>query len=1142
MLNSIIPHSKIKKIKSIGRCIGPSMALAIYQIAITKNNPVLVLAEDTQHGEQLKNEISFFNLNNIPIDFFPEWETLPYDRFSPHQDIISNRLRVLSEQKVSNHKIIILPVCSLFNRLPPQSYINSHTLTLNIGDHINYQNMIEELIENGYRKVSQVEEHGEYATRGSLLDIYPMGTNKPIRIEIYDDAIESLRYFNANTQLTKEKLSFVDILPAKEIPLDEKSIKYFRSRYREKFDGNPSKSKLYSDISNGIYHGGVEYFLSLFFTSTAAFFDYFDNDDLILAPNNLDDILTQGWIDIENRYNLNKEDNERSLLKPDEAFFNLDTIQIMLKEFKVINFSHFNLDENRDSFNLKTNAPPPIKIQTKYEKTTDNLEKFLTNFKGRVLFTAESAGRREVIFDYLNDMKLPIQRMSNWREFINSDHKLNVIIAPFNASVISTDDKIAIISEQQLFGEKPKQRNRKFNNKDPETIIKQLTDLTIGAPIVHVVYGIGRYRGLVKLNYSEYIEEFLHLEYADSDKLYVPVHALDLVSRYTGSSPEHAPLHRLGSDQWIKAKKRAVKKIYDVAAELLDIYARRAAKEGYAFNWSESEYRAFEAGFPYETTVDQENAILAVLEDLSTPKPMDRVICGDVGFGKTEVALRAAFAVAIGGKQVAVMVPTTLLAQQHTQTFINRFADWPIKIAVLSRFQSKKEILTTVSEIKSGNIDIVIGTHKILQHTKDFCRLGLVIIDEEHRFGVRHKEAIKNLRSDIDILTLTATPIPRTLNMTLGGIRELSLITTPPDNRLAVKTFITEWNDAFIREACYREIKRGGQIYFIHNRVEDIENIKLRLQKLLPDITIRIGHGQMPERELEAVMLDFYQRRFNMLLCTTIVESGLDIPVANTIIINRADKFGLAQLHQLRGRVGRSHHRAFAYLISPHKNNLTTDASKRLEAISSLEDLGSGFTLATHDLEIRGAGELLGDVQSGQIQEIGFSLYTDMLKRAVDSMKNGNHIKLDEPFNTGVEINLNTPCLLPDDYVPDVHLRLILYKRIANANKDELIRIKIELIDRFGMLPQEALYLLRMSIIKQAANSMYIKKINMNASGGYIQFDKSSKIDIENLICMISANDIYQMNGQHRLNFRCELDDYEERFDFIENLLDGLSN
>ena len=1142
MLSSIIPHNKIAKIKSIGRCIGPSLALVIYQIASTKNSPVIVLAEDAQHAEQLKNEISFFNMNNIPIDFFPEWETLPYDSFSPHQSIISNRLKVLSGQKKPCHKIIIVSANALFNRLPPPTYINAHTLSLKIGDHIKYENILRELFQNGYRKVSQVEEHGEYATRGSLLDIYPMGTNKPLRIEIYDDSIESLRYFNTDTQLTEKKIVAIDILPAKEIPLDEKSIRYFRSCYREKFEGNPTDSQLYLDISNGISHGGIEYYLPLFFDNTATFFDYFSKDNLIIAPNNLIDILTKYWTDIKNRHDIIKEDYGQSLLEPDEAFLTLTTIKKILKNLNIINFSHFALKENKDTFNLITTISPPIKIKTRYEKSTLELNTFISNFKGRVLFTAESAGRREIIYDYLNDMRHPIQRVNNWLEFYNTDHDLNLIIAPFDESVILSNEKVAIITEQQLFGEKPKQRNRNFNNKDPETIIKQLTDLTIGAPIVHVVYGIGRYRGLIKLNYSEDIEEFLHLEYADSDKLYVPVHALDLVSRYTGSSPEHAPLHRLGTDQWIKAKKRAVKKIYDVAAELLDIYARRAAKKGHAFNWSENEYRAFESDFPYETTEDQENAILAVLEDLSSPKPMDRVICGDVGFGKTEVALRAAFAVAIGGKQVAVMVPTTLLAQQHTQTFINRFAEWPIKIAVLSRFQSKKEILSTVSKIKSGNIDIVIGTHKILQHTKDFCRLGLVIIDEEHRFGVRHKEAIKNLRSDIDILTLTATPIPRTLNMTLGGIRELSLITTPPDNRLAVKTFITEWSDALIKEACLREVKRGGQIYFIHNRVDDIENIKLRLEKLLPDITIRIGHGQMPERKLEAVMLDFYQRRFSILLCTTIVESGLDIPVANTIIINRADKFGLAQLHQLRGRVGRSHHRAFAYLISPPKINLTADANKRLEAISSLEDLGSGFTLATHDLEIRGAGELLGDVQSGQIQEIGFSLYTDMLKRAVESLKNRSHIKLDEPFNTGVDINLNIPCLLPDDYVPDVHLRLILYKRIANADKDELIKIKIELIDRFGMLPQEALNLLRMSTIKQTSNIMYIKKININANGGYIQFDKSSKIAIEKLIHMISTNELYQMSGQHRLNFKCELNSHEERFDFAEKLLNGLTN
>ncbi|MFQ3361912.1 MAG: transcription-repair coupling factor (superfamily II helicase) [Woeseiaceae bacterium] len=1138
----IISANKVKDLNSIGRAIGPSNTLNLYQIATSKANPVIILAENSQHAEQLKDELIFFNKDDCSIELFPEWETLPYDSFSPHQDIISNRLTILSNQTRSKQRIIILTVSSLLNRLPPCKYINSHSLFLDVGNNLEHQDLIDKLAHNGYRKVSQVEDHGEYASRGSLLDVFPMGTIKPIRVEVYDCEIESLRYFNVDSQLSEGEIQSVTILPAKEIPLDEASIKYFRHCYRERFDGAPTQSQVYNDITNAIAHAGIEYYLPLFYKKTANFFDYFNENITVFAPSNTEEILNTFWEDIQNRYKLYSHNIEKPLLKPTEAFIDIETIKEILKNKNVTTYSQVSVEDNKHSINLQTKLPPPIKIKTHHKEPSAELTKFLNNYKGKILFTADSAGHRELIYDYLNNLQLSIKRVENWSEFCNLSFNYAVTVAPFHESVLIENANIAIITEHQIFGDKPKQRHHKYNNRDPETIIKQLTDLSVGAPVVHIVYGIGRFQGLIKLKYSDDIEEFLHLEYAEGDKLYVPVHALDLISRYTGSSPEHAPLHRLGSDQWSKAKKRAINKIHDVAAELLDVYARRAAKKGHAFRWSENEYRAFESGFPYETTVDQENAITDVLKDLSSDKPMDRVICGDVGFGKTEVALRAAFAVALGGKQVAVMVPTTLLAQQHAQTFQNRFADWPIKIAVLSRFQSKKEIQNSIAEIQSGKIDIVIGTHKILQHTKDFYQLGLVIIDEEHRFGVRHKEAIKNLRSDIDILTLTATPIPRTLNMTLGGIRELSLITTPPDNRLAVKTFITEWRDLNIREACMREVKRGGQIYFIHNRVEDIENIKQRLEKLMPEVSIKIGHGQMPERQLEEVMHDFYQRRFNMLLCTTIVESGLDIPTANTIIINRADKFGLAQLHQLRGRVGRSHHRAFAYLLSPPKNTITADANKRLEAISSLKDLGSGFTLATHDLEIRGAGELLGDVQSGQIQEIGFSLYTDMLARAVESMKKGDKVNLDEPFNSGVDINLRVPCLLPDDYVPDVHLRLILYKRIASANNEDLIKIKIELIDRFGLLPKEAISLLRMNSIKQNCNAIGIQKVNLDTEGGYIQFSECSVIKPEKLIEIIIDKNIYRMRGPQRLTFKTNLTTSDERFKFLEMLLDRLTN
>ena len=730
------------------------------------------------------------------------------------------------------------------------------------------------------------------------------------------------------------------------------------------------------------------------------------------------------------------------------------------------------------------------------------------------------------------------------RTFWRAEVRIGVAIAPLENGVLLPDADIAIIGEQQLFGERVRQQNRRRRiERDPETIIRQLNDLEPGSPIVHAEYGVGRYLGLVTLETGGSIAEFLQLEYADGDKLYVPVHALDLITRFTGASPENAPLHRLGSDQWAKARRRAIKRIRDVAAELLDVYARRAARRGHSFRWPEADYRAFESGFPFDLTDDQDRTIREVLDDLESDKPMDRIVCGDVGFGKTEVALRATFAAVHGGKQVAILVPTTLLAQQHGQTFSDRFADWPVRVEVLSRFQSAKETKSIVAGMRDGNVDVIIGTHRLLQHTKDLKEVGLVIIDEEHRFGVRHKETIKALRSEIDILTLTATPIPRTMNMALGGLRDMSLITTPPAERLAVKTFVTEWNEALVREACLREIKRGGQVYFIHNRVEDILTIGERLSKLVPEAKIRVGHGQMPERELEQVMLDFYHRRFNILLCTTIVESGIDVPTANTIIINRADRFGLAQLHQLRGRVGRSHHRAFAYMIAPPRPVMTADAIKRLEAIDSLEDLGSGFTLATHDLEIRGAGELLGDTQSGQIQEIGFSLYTELLARAVESLKAGTEPDLDKPLDTGLDINLHEAALLPDDYVPDVHLRLILYKRIASCrNAQELRDLQVELIDRFGLLPEPARNLLRIAGIKRAAAALGIVKIDASDKGGFLQFGSNSNIDPVALVQLVqnSPHD-YKLQGTHRLQFHGDYGDIERRFLAVETLISHLA-
>jgi len=1129
---------------SIGRLIGASASLSAVELAQAHAAPLLMIATDPRHADQLEAEISWFAGPDFPVQHFVEWETLPYDSFSPHQDIVSQRLTVLSSLGSFRHGIIIVSGPSLLQRLPPVDYVAARTLQLQQGQTLDRQAFIDSLGSCGYLRVPQVDEHGEFAVRGSLLDIFPMGSAQPLRIDFFDDELESLRYFNAETQISGDQVDSIQILPAREIPLDDNDIRYFRQHYRERFEGQPSKSRVYRDISEGIAHGGIEYYLSLFFETTASLSDYLPEDTVIFAPTELRQILDQSWQEVLERYELCSLDPERPVLEPHESFNEAATIADKLQKYRLVSYSAQSLSENDATINLPTRLPPAIRIEARYEDAAQSLMQFLGSFSGRVLFTADSPGRRESVFELLAGRDLEASRIDSWQAFKAGDQPIGVAIAPIEDGVLLPEHGLAIVSEHQLFGEKPRQRNRRQRAaRDPETIIRQLNDLEEGSPVVHAEYGVGRYLGLTTLVTGGITGEFLHLEYADGDKLYVPVNALDLISRYTGASPENAPLHRLGSDQWAKAKKRAINRIRDVAVELLDVYARRAARSGHRFRWPEADYRAFENGFPFEPTDDQQRTIDEVLADLSSSNPMDRVVCGDVGFGKTEVALRATFAAVHGGKQVAILVPTTLLAQQHGQTFSDRFADWPVRVEVLSRFCTSKQAREIVAGMKSGIVDVVIGTHRLLQHTKDFKDVGLVIIDEEHRFGVRHKEAIKSLRSEIDVLTLTATPIPRTLNMSLGGLREMSLITTPPAERLSVKTFVTEWNDVVIREACLREIKRGGQVFFIHNRVEDIINIEERLAKLLPEADIRIGHGQMPERQLEQVMLDFYHRRFNVLLCTTIVESGIDVPTANTIIINRADRFGLAQLHQLRGRVGRSHHRAYAYLISPPKAALTADATKRLEAIDSLEALGSGFTLATHDLEIRGAGELLGETQSGQIQEIGFSLYTELLGRAVDALKDGKVADLDKPLNAGVEINLHVAALLPEDYVPDVHLRLMLYKRITNAaNQAELRDLQVELIDRFGLLPEAAKNHMRIAAIKLSAISLGVEKIDGSEKGGYLVFGEQTRTDPVALVNLVqNEGQVYRLSGAHRLQFRLDLSEPEDRFRHIEELLDNLA-
>ncbi|TPW18309.1 MAG: transcription-repair coupling factor (superfamily II helicase), partial [Halothiobacillaceae bacterium] len=1023
--------------------------------------PLIIITADTPSATQLEYELRFFlgDERETPLLPFPDWETLPYDLFSPHQDIISQRLTTLYRLPQLQRGIVIAPVATLMHRIAPCHYLQGSSFLLDAGQKLNLEETRRRLEAAGYQYVSQVMEHGEFTVRGSLLDLFPMGSPHPYRIDLFDDEVESIRTFDPESQRSIEKIKRIELLPAREFPLTKEAITRFRQRYRETFTGDPNTANVYRDISNGLASAGIEYYLPLFFEETATLFDYLPPSSLVVCMAAIGEAADQFWHESSERYEQRRHDIRRPLLPPARLFLQNNELFQAINHFPRIDLVEGEATSQAAHIHYTTTLPPELPIQTRTPHPLGALLAFLMEHPAsRLLFAAESTGRRETLLELLADEELRPTPYSSWREFLADDQPLGITVAPLDRGLLLASPAITVITEPQLFGEQALQRRRRKTSRrgsgDVHAIVRDLSELQPGSPVVHEEHGVGRYVGLQTLAVGGVETEFLTLEYAGGDKLYVPVSSLQLISRYTGASSDNAPLHKLGTDHWQKAREKAAKKAYDVAAELLEIYARREARQGHAFASPDAQYKAFAATFPFEETPDQEKAIKEVIADMTSRRPMDRLICGDVGFGKTEVALRAAFMATQGGYQVAVLVPTTLLAQQHYQNFQDRFADWPIRVEVLSRFRSKKEQDQVIDGITKGTVDIVIGTHKLLQEDVKFRQLGLVIIDEEHRFGVRQKERMKALRADVDILTLSATPIPRTLNMAVSTLRDLSIIATPPSRRLAIKTFVQEWSDATIQEACLREIKRGGQVYFLHNDIDTIDKIARTLEALIPEATVRIGHGQMSERDLERVMLDFYHHRFNILVCTTIIETGIDIPTANTIIINRADRFGLAQLYQLRGRVGRSHHRAYAYLLVPHKKSITKDAEKRLDAIASLEELGAGFTLAVHDLEIRGAGELLGEEQSGQIQEIGFSMYMEMLDRAVKSLKRGEQPVFDPSLANTTEIDLNITALIPGDYLPDVHSRLVLYKRIANAETaDDLRELQVEMIDRFGLLP-----------------------------------------------------------------------------------------
>ncbi len=1123
-----------------GKLYGSSDALALARYA-RQSRPLIVVSASAVDAQRLREEIGWY-APELRVSLFPDWETLPYDTFSPHHDLVSERLETLYHLTTGNCDVVIVPASTALYRLSPPAYLAGYTFFLKQGERLDLNALRHQLTVAGYNHVTQVMAPGEYCVRGGLIDLFPMGSAVPYRIDLIDDQIDSLRTFDVDTQRTIYKVNEVRLLPAREFPMDEAARTRFRARFRETFEGDPSKCPVYKDVSNGIAPAGIEYYLPLFFEQTGTLFDYLPPDATVALHRDVHGAIEAFWRDAQSRYNLLKGDRTRPIFPPAALFLSAEDFFVALKEFKRIDIQEPALARD-DSDAMQTMALPDVAVERRAADPLHKLKAFLAAHELRVLLLADSPGRRQTMSEYFAEYGLRPQPCGSFAEFLASDARLMLGIAPLYNGFVYPEEGIAVITEAELYTGTVRTRTRRDQQKrsSVEGMLRDLSELSIGDPVVHETHGIGRYRGLVTMDVGEGETEFLLIEYADENKLYVPVAQLHVISRYAGGPPESAPLHRLGSDQWERAKRKAAAQVRDTAAELLNLYAMRAARQGHKFEIRPHDLEAFAEGFGFEETPDQAAAINAVIEDMRSGKPMDRLVCGDVGFGKTEVALRAAFVAVADGRQVAVLAPTTLLAEQHYQTFSNRFADFGVRIAELSRFRTGKEAAATLKGLADGTIDIVIGTHKLLSKEVKFKRLGLVIIDEEHRFGVRQKEALKALRAEVDVLTLTATPIPRTLAMSLEGLRDLSVIATAPAKRLAIKTFVTPYSAGVIRDAVMRELKRGGQVYFVHNEVATIETQREKLQSLLPEARIVVGHGQMPERELERVMRDFVQQRYNLLLCSTIIETGIDIPNVNTILINRADKFGLAQLHQLRGRVGRSHHQAYAYLLTPPFESLTPQAKKRLEAIQMMEELGSGFYLAMHDLEIRGAGEVLGEAQSGEIAEVGFNLYNDMLKAAVKALKEGKEPDLTQPLGVTTEINLHAPALLPADYCSDVHERLSLYKRLANCEtEDELDAMHEELVDRFGPLPEAAQTLLECHRLRILGRPLGIVRLDATAEQVLLQFGSRPDVDPARIIELIQKHRHWRLNGPDKLRIEIVSVTLKDRVQLIRKVLEML--
>ncbi|MGO4377736.1 transcription-repair coupling factor [Pseudoduganella sp. RAF53_2] len=1121
---------------------GSADAYALAQTALelkSRGQMLAVIVAQASDGQRLLEEIPWFAEGKLRCHLLPDWETLPYDAFSPHQDLVSERLATLHEIQTGQCDVVLVPATTALVRMAPPSFLAAYTFFFKQGESLDEAKLKSQLTLAGYTHVTQVMSPGEYSVRGGLIDLFPMGSALPYRLDLFGDTVETIRTFDADTQRSLYPVKEVRLLPGREFPMDEAARTTFRSRWRETFEGDPSRSVVYKDISSGIASAGIEYYLPLFFQETATIFDYLPAGAALAMIGDIDASIKRFWADTESRYKFLKADRERPILPPDQIFLGDEQFFIQAKPHARIAISR---DMSAPASELS--APiPNIAVNRHLDDPLTNLRSYLMQTKRRVMICAETNGRRETLQQYFAEFDLAPPPVEGYEGFLASDAKFVLGVAPLHAG-FELEDGLTFITETELYAGTGRRVGKKKQEAvtQVESMVRDLSELKIGDPVVHINHGIGRYMGLTSMDLGEGETEFLHLEYAKDTKLYVPVSQLHVISRYSGGSPEDAPLHTLGSGQWEKAKRKAAEQVRDTAAELLNLYARRAARQGHAFEYSSQDYERFAESFGFDETPDQAAAILNVMKDMTSGKPMDRLVCGDVGFGKTEVALRAAFIAVMGGKQVAILAPTTLLAEQHAQTFADRFADWPVRIAEMSRFRTGKEIANAIKGMQDGTVDIVIGTHKLLSDDVKFTRLGLVIIDEEHRFGVRQKEALKSLRAEVDVLTLTATPIPRTLGMALEGLRDFSVIATAPQKRLAIKTFVRNENGSIIREAVLRELKRGGQVYFLHNEVETIQNRLAALTELLPEARIAVAHGQMHERDLEKVMRDFVAQRYNILLCTTIIETGIDVPTANTIIMHRADKFGLAQLHQLRGRVGRSHHQAYAYLLVNDVQGLSKQAQRRLDAIQQMEELGSGFYLAMHDLEIRGAGEVLGENQSGEMLEVGFQLYTDMLNEAVRALKAGKEPDLAAPLATTTEINLHVPALLPADFCGDVHERLSIYKRLANCEaQDAIDNLQEELIDRFGKLPEQAKALVETHRLRIAAKTVGIIKIDAHSEAANLQFMPKPPIDPMRIIHLIQNQRHIKLAGQDKLKITANMPDLTARVNQIKTAIKQLT-